>query len=135
MDPRNRFDDDDGDGAWRERLSRWEAPNAPARLEQALRGEFRRRRRVAAGQVWAGRAAVAALVLSAAVMARLGAPPRMGAGRGVGRSVAVATLDLSGFEPVERMRFSREARTHDDGLAGFEPVRKMTLTRWDGGRP
>lgn len=131
MDTKDRFEEDDG--VWRAMLPRWTAPAAPDRLELALRGEFRRRHRRDTWRLWAGRAAVLALAASAALLVRVGGPARFardGDPDAEHRDVAVAQLDLSGFEPVAQPRLERALpAATQTSLEGFEPVRKMTMTR------
>jgi hypothetical protein len=138
MEPSDGWEDDEG-GRWRTRLEHWRAPEAPPRLERALREEFRRRQgrsRGRAHELWAGRAAVAALVVAASLLVRAGrpvGPPVLPVSAG---AEVYTALDLSGFEPVLHPRLLRPlpAMTEVD-LDGFEPVRTMRVTRLKGGRP
>jgi hypothetical protein len=128
MEPKERFEDEDG-GAWRDRLARWVVPEAPARLELRLRDEVRRRRQTAVLYAWMGRAALVALAVGAALTVRVGDGDRAETAAGV----AAADLDLSGFQPVSRLRLGREDEVVTEAaLDGFVPVGKMTLTKWEG---
>jgi hypothetical protein len=112
MENRDLFDENDG--AWRERLPRWTAPVAPPRLEEMLRQEFRKRRPGRRFSMWAGRAAVGALVVAAALAVRMGTPTP------VPERHALTIVAAN------------EVRTELD-LTDFEPVAKMTMTKWTGG--
>jgi hypothetical protein len=135
MDTKDRLEDED-DGVWRAVLPRWTAPSAPVRLEDRLRRQFRARRHAAAFLLWAGRVAMVALALAATMMSRTAGPGRVARltdASAIPVAVAAADLDLSGFEPVRRLRLGRLGEVVTETvLDGFVPVGKMTLTRGEG---
>ena len=133
MKTKRRFEEDD-EGAWRAMLPRWSAPEAPPRLEGRLRSEFIARHRTARLQLWAGRAAMVVLALAVATTVRLGGLARKAVDHaGPGAVSVAAELDLSGFEPVQRLRLARlDEVVTETTLDGFVPLSKMTLTKAEG---
>jgi hypothetical protein len=78
--------------------------------------------------LWAGRAAMVALVLLGAVAVRVGNHRPLIAPTPAPTSVAV--VDLEEFAPLPRLRVARTQVASETDLDGFEPVAKMTLSRW-----
>jgi hypothetical protein len=104
----------------------WRAPGVSPQVERGLREDFRRVHRRRTRTLWAGRAAVAALVLFAVALARWG--------RGPTRVHDRVDMDLAAYQPLPRLRLVRlqEART-EFPLEGFQVMRKMKLTKWSEG--